>query len=209
MKVPVGRHVDFTFEEGLDFFPTPAPFTQVLIDFFNEPGREPIKPVVWEPACGNGAMSKVFIFNGHSVFSSDIKDHGYGTSPVNFLDTYVIPYSRIGCVATNPPFKIAHLFVQHGWELMNEYSSIEKMCMLLPAHWFGSEYRYHDIFQVRRPQQLIIISDRMILPYREPKINNKGKLVYHYTYPFNHCWFVWDKTMDQSATLTDWRMWNR
>lgn len=202
-SVPLGRHEDYSEKNGLDFYPTPAPFTNVLFDFYDN-GR--IKDSIWEPACGNGAMSEAMIARGHSVRSSDLMDHGYGLSPVDFLKS-AVPHGTKSIV-TNGPFKLADQFVFRAWAAMDN-TEVDFFALLLAAHWFGSDDRYQNIFSKRPPQQLIIIANRMIGKYKGEHYNKKGKLVTHYSSNFNHCWFIWDKHADQTKTLTDWRMYKK
>ena len=62
------RYVGFNVNDDRekdDFYPTPIEATQALLD------REKFTGNVLEPACGDGAMSKVLINNGYQVISSD------------------------------------------------------------------------------------------------------------------------------------------
>jgi len=56
---------------------------------------------IWECACGEGHLSKVFVENGFNAWSSDLIDRGYGEQ-IDFLK-WDLPYS--GDIVTNPPFK--------------------------------------------------------------------------------------------------------
>ncbi|MEI9984449.1 MAG: hypothetical protein WDN69_15335 [Aliidongia sp.] len=58
---------------------------------------------VWEPCCGDGAMSTVLAAQGYDVVSTDIADRGFGTPGVNFLTCHEMP---AGCrsIVTNPPY---------------------------------------------------------------------------------------------------------
>lgn len=58
----------------LDFYPTPPDVTHALMKFLR------IHPcnVVWEPACGDGAMAEVIKQYGHDVIASDLRHTGYG-----------------------------------------------------------------------------------------------------------------------------------
>ena len=40
---------------------------------------------IWEPACGEGHISKVLENHGYNVFSTDLVDRGYGIGVVDFL----------------------------------------------------------------------------------------------------------------------------
>ena len=62
-----------------DFYPTPKEAIDALIKVENLPKD------IWEPACGNGAISKPLISAGHNVISTDLNDYGYGKTGVDFL----------------------------------------------------------------------------------------------------------------------------
>lgn len=70
-----------------------------LLNSIKFPGK------IWEPACGDGAISKVMIgYGGYDVVSVDLIDRGYGESGVNFLLTTTPPEGCLS-VVTNPPYK--------------------------------------------------------------------------------------------------------
>ena len=56
---------------GPDFYPTPEWATHALIE------NEYFSGTIWEPACGNGAMSRVLKKVSADVYSSDLYDRGY------------------------------------------------------------------------------------------------------------------------------------
>ena len=81
------RYVGFNVNDDRekdDFYPTPIEATQALLD------REKFTGNVLEPACGDGAMSKVLINNGYQVISSDLFDRGYGKTGINFYAFYFL-----------------------------------------------------------------------------------------------------------------------
>lgn len=55
-----------------DFYPTPPEAVRALLSV------ETFEGSIWEPACGDGAISKVLLDAGHEVVSSDLIDRGYG-----------------------------------------------------------------------------------------------------------------------------------
>jgi hypothetical protein len=65
---------------ALDFYPTPREVTVALLEHLKLPPSQ-----IWEPACGQGAMSQVLEAYGHTVYSSDIADICYGTPGTDFL----------------------------------------------------------------------------------------------------------------------------
>lgn len=88
-----------------DFYPTPWECTQALLDtvYFPDP--------VWEPACGDGAISVVAAACGMDVVSTDLHFYGFGRGGVDFLKADVAP-SRMACIITNPPFNLAEAFIR-------------------------------------------------------------------------------------------------
>lgn len=89
----------------LDFYPTPAEVTIALLEFLKLP-----KSVIWEPACGNGAMSKILEHYQHTVISTDIATESYGMPGNNFLKEGY--HYACDCIITNPPFNLSHPFIK-------------------------------------------------------------------------------------------------
>lgn len=88
--------------EENDFYPTHPSATRALLSV------ERFDGAIWEPACGEGDLSKVLLEAGYDVVSSDLIDRGYGETPVDFLSQF---RSRAPNVVTNPPFALAVPFV--------------------------------------------------------------------------------------------------
>lgn len=87
--------------ETHDFYPTHPGATQALltVETFDGP--------IWEPACGDGAMSAVLEAAGHQVISTDLIDRGYGEGGRDFLMEWA---PRAPHIVTNPPFRWAREF---------------------------------------------------------------------------------------------------
>ena len=90
----------------LDFYPTPANVTDALLRFLKLPVG-----VVWEPACGDGAMSKVIEQHGLLVISTDLREAGYGEGGVDFL---MSAPRECDAIITNPPFALSADFVERA-----------------------------------------------------------------------------------------------
>jgi hypothetical protein len=90
-------HISGYDREGRDFYATPAWVTEALLQHIR------LRGPVWEPCCGDGAMSTVLAANGYNVFSSDIAERGFGTAGIDFLTCRSMPE---GCrsIVTNPPY---------------------------------------------------------------------------------------------------------
>jgi hypothetical protein len=85
-----------------DYYPTPPLATEALL------ASESFTGSIWEPACGDGSMSKVLIAHGHDVASTDLIDRGYGEAPHDFLTSTRTATN----IVTNPPFTLAESFVR-------------------------------------------------------------------------------------------------
>lgn len=83
--------------EGRDFYATPSWVTDALLRHVQFRGA------VWEPCCGDGAMSRVLESHGYQVTSTDIVDRGFGTPGIDVLACGSVP---AGCrsIVTNPPY---------------------------------------------------------------------------------------------------------
>lgn len=97
-----GANLDGSREKD-DFYPTPPEMTQALLS------AEKFDGGVWEPACGNGALSRELEAAGISVQSTDLVDRGFGQSRRDFLFEYqMAPNAQH--IVTNPPFKLGEQF---------------------------------------------------------------------------------------------------
>ena len=89
-----------------DFYPTPPDMTHALLAVEQFCGR------IWEPACGDGAISEILRLAGHDVVSSDLVDRGYGIARRDFLMEQMPPHAVH--IITNPPFKLGEKFWRHA-----------------------------------------------------------------------------------------------
>jgi hypothetical protein len=94
------RHSD----RGLDPYWTPDEATRALLEI------ERLPHVIWEPAAGAGAISKMLRSAGHKVTSSDIAR--YDDFDLNFSADYLTAPAPHGvqAIITNPPFRLALQF---------------------------------------------------------------------------------------------------
>lgn len=87
-----------------DFYPTPPDVTEALLDFLGMIRGTKI----WEPACGDGAMTKVMCERGYNVIGTDI------ATGTDFLTCDPI---KCDIIITNPPFSLADQFIRRANEL--------------------------------------------------------------------------------------------
>ena len=98
---------DTPSRERDDFYPTPREMTEALlsVETFDGP--------LWEPACGDGAMSCVLEDAGYDVRSSDVVHRGFGEGGVDFL---LGRHEPVANIVTNPPFKLTEAFIEKALE---------------------------------------------------------------------------------------------
>jgi hypothetical protein len=90
-----------------DFYPTPPEVTRALLSVEKFEGQ------ILEPACGDGAMSRVLEDAGYSVTSADLVDRGYGNGARDFL----MEQEKVENIVTNPPFKLVEAFIYQATAL--------------------------------------------------------------------------------------------
>lgn len=166
--------------DGPDFYPTPDWATYALID--NEAFSGPI----WEPACGDGAMSEVLKTTGNSVLSTDLYDREYGEIGIDFLD------SDQSCenIVTNPPYNSAESFVHQAKKLCKK-----KFAFLLRLAFLEGANRQKTIFSKYPPTRVWVFSER--ITFYPKNVDRKGSGTTAYA------WFVWDQN-DIGSTELKW-----
>lgn len=163
---------------GPDYFPTPAWATWALID------NEEFVGDIWEPACGDGAMSEVLSHTGNRIISSDLFDRGFGESGVDFLKIdRLVPN-----IVTNPPYNSAEGFVQSGIR-----NSTRKFALLLRLAFLEGANRQRSIFSVTPPSRVWVFSERITFYPKGAIKKGSGTTAY--------AWFVWDKDADSGTQL--------
>lgn len=116
-----GRHK--LADRGADLYETPAVAVRALL------AHETFPKVVWEPACGYGAICRVLIKAGHTVYASDFVDYGVGLGGMNFLAARTAP-PGCECIITNPPFRDAEAFVAKALELVPRVAMLLRLGFL-------------------------------------------------------------------------------
>jgi len=151
-----------------DFYRTPPVVTKSLLD------REGFPGWVWEPACGDGAISKVLKKEGLLVYSSDRFDQGYGIVGKDFLSCKAP--KKFSHVITNPPAKHAEAFIKRATEIADH-----KVAFLLKLNFLAGARRYREIFQWNPPARLYVFCKRISFYETE----DRGILEY--------AWYVWER----------------
>jgi len=165
-----------------DFYPTPPIATEALLEVESFDGE------IWEPACGDGAISKVLKERGHFVVSSDLINRGYGEYPIDFLDKMearhflLRQFNYIGGIPniiTNPPYSKGQEFVEQAIKM-----SSDKVAMLLKIQFLEGQKR-RKMFEQFPPKKIWVFSKRLTQHRDGKKGNYSGMMCF--------AWFVWEK----------------
>jgi hypothetical protein len=178
LKPTIKRFADL---DGPDFFPTPRWATFALID------NEIFEGDIWECACGDGTMSRVIEETGHSVYSSDLYDRGYGDAGVDFLECT----RSVSNIVTNPPYNCAEGFVTHGLR-----QARGKLALLLRLAFLEGANRANTIFAITPPTRVWVFSERITFYPKGAEVRGSGTTAY--------AWFVWDKAVASRSTELRW-----
>jgi hypothetical protein len=171
-------------ERGDDLYETPVVAVQALLR------HERLPRVIWEPACGPGAIVKVLRAAGHQVVASDLVDYGTDLQDHarrDFLFERRAP-DGVQAIVTNPPFKLASEFVAHALDLC------PRVVMLLRLSFIESVSRT-AILDGGHLARIHVFKNRLPMMHRAgwtgPKVSN----------PTAFAWFVWNRDHRGPATL--------
>jgi hypothetical protein len=154
----------------LDFYPTPKAVTIALMKFLN------LKPcTIWEPACGNLAMSNIFKQFGHSVIETDI------ITGVDYLTTE----RTADAIMTNPPFNLSHLFIEKA------VKEAEVVAMLLKSQYWHAKKRL-TLFEANPPAYVLPLTWRPDFLEHERSDGKKGAPT------MEVAWSVWIKGITET-----------
>ncbi len=170
------RRVD---SDGPDFYPTPAWCTEALLRV------ESFQGTIHEPACGDGAISKVLEDAKYSVLSSDLYHRGFGLSGVDFLRSTLAWKSEdeeVKNIITNPPYALAEKFVLRALSLAKY-----KVAFLLRLAFLESTTRHKSIFSSQPPTRVWIFSERVTMYPTGVQTAGSGTTAY--------AWFVWESAL--------------
>jgi len=152
---------------------------------------ENFKDTIWEPACGEGHLSKKMEKHGKSVLSTDLIDRGYGTSGIDFLKTWD---AWNGDIITNPPYKYAQEFVEHAMELIKKSDVADlKVAMFLKLTFLEGQKR-KKLFEKYPPKVVYVFSQRQKCAINGD-FENTGSSAACYA------WFVWQKDYKEETII--------
>jgi len=179
---------DAAKRERNDFYRTPEWVTAALMV------RETFPGPILEPACGDGAISKMLEARGNVVISSDLVDHGYGTPGVDFMNSlYKV---EIGSIVTNPPFRLIESFVHRALQI-----ATDKVAILGRLLWLEGAGRRDRIFDGHTPlARVYVISERANIARQDDEhrdTDGRGGMI-------AYAWYLWDKKNYNGTTEVKW-----
>ena len=150
---------------------------------------------IYEPACGEGHLSKRLVEFGHKVVSTDLIDRGFGAGGIDFLAVKELPRD-CKCILTNPPYKYALEFIKHSLELLPDDG---ECVMLLKTTFLEGKKRYKELFSEHPPRYIYQFSERLLCAKNadfEGMRAGGGSAV-------SYAWFVFTPC-NKSLPIVDW-----
>ncbi|WEK05746.1 MAG: hypothetical protein P0Y65_05685 [Candidatus Devosia phytovorans] len=169
--------------EANDFYPTPPEPTRALLHA--EINRLRDFPLVWEPACGDGAMVREMEALGLAVVRSDLVDRGCGADITDFYEFTSGPKA----IVTNPPFSECGWgngkarWLKHALDVLE----VDYMALLMNWGWPGAG-GLAPFYAAHPPARVYLM---------RWKIDFTGQGAP----PMLNAWFVWDKKHQGETVL--------
>lgn len=161
--------------EAFDYYATDPRAVEMLLEL------EQFSPVIWEPACGEGHISKVLQAHGYEVISTDLIYRGFGDSePLDFLKETLGDFE--GDIITNPPYSMGLEFVQRALESVRPGG---KVAMFLKVQFLEGQKR-GEFFRHTPPRKVYISRSRLAC-YKNGDMTGKPESAIAYA------WYVWEK----------------
>ena len=158
-----------------DYYATDPRAVEMLLQM------ETFAPVIWEPACGEGHISKVLQAHGYEVISTDLIYRGFGDpEPLNFLEETLDGFE--GDIITNPPYKYALQFVEQA---LNSVQPGRKVAMFLKLQFLEGKNR-KEFFKENPPKAVYVSSSRL-------NCAKNGEFEKYTSSAVAYAWFVWEK----------------
>lgn len=161
--------------DKVNFYATDPKAVELLLEV------EKFQRKIWEPACGEGHISKVLKAHGHTVLSSDLYNYGYGGHDLDFLSPEMRDEMWGGDIITNPPYKRAAEFVEQALRLVRSRAKVAMFLRLTFLEGVGRR----ELFQSNPPKTVYVSSNRLQCGKNGVFGGNRSAVAY--------CWIVWEK----------------
>ena len=167
--------------EENDFYATDPIAAEWLVNLENLDNN------IWECACGQGHLAKVFEAHGYNVKATDLIDRGYGEGGVDFLQC---DEKFDGDIITNPPYKYAEQFIQHALTLI---PNGKKVCMFLKVQFLEGKGR-KALYAIYPPHYIYVSSSRIACIKNGVEVCNAIQA---------YAWYIWEKGY-KGDTIIKW-----
>lgn len=179
-----------------DYYATEPKAVEMLLEL------EKIRPIVLEPFCGEGHISKVLLNNGHQVLSSDLIDRGFGfradIREYKLLDNNLYCRDKLVLdtdfdIVTNPPYKNVNEFTEYTLNLLRPGC---KLIQFLKLTFMETNGR-RELFKNYPVKKVWVSSARLTAAKNGDfeKYGHKRAVAY--------CWYVWEKGYS-GETIIKW-----
>jgi predicted RNA methylase len=158
-----------------EYYPTPPEATRALLSVERFDGP------IWEPACGEGAISTVLLDAGHDVVSTDLVARGYGEGGIDFLAERE---ARARHIITNPPYGrgLGDAFVLKALELTRGNGGSVGMLLNLASLCHPGR---HDLWVGHPPAVIYALDELVCWPEGRRELARSSTATHRY------CWVVW------------------
>ncbi len=160
--------------EQNDYYATDPKAMEKLLEY------ETFNQNIWEPACGEGNLSKVLKANGYNVYSTDLIDRKYQDKQLDFLESNLL---FNGDIITNPPFKYSVEFILKALDSI-EYGN--KVAMFMKLNYLSGKRRFKEIYSKYPPSKVYIFTGRVDCSKNNKPEGFKGNGI-------DYAWFIWEK----------------
>lgn len=164
-----------------DYYATEPKAVELLLE------QEEFCQTIWEPACGEGHISKVLQEYGYDVTSTDLIERGYGQGNVDFL-LQDRTDMRVDII-TNAPYKFAKEFAEHALDVV---ANGQKVALFVKLTFLEGQNR-RALFDKYPPKRVYVSSAR--LQCGKNGIFDKEHSAVAYI------WVVWEKGYTGKTTL--------
>ena len=172
------NHSDHEREQD-DYYATDPIASELLLEV------EPDLSNIWECACGEGHLAKVFDKYGKLGKASDLVDRGYGTQE-DFINNIFVNFNPQfqwgGDIVTNPPYRFAKEFILQALKVIADG---RKVCMFLKLTFLEGKDR-KEMFKEYPPKTVYVSSSRI-------KCALGGDFDSIGSSASAYAWFVWQK----------------
>lgn len=162
--------------DSLDDFPTQPWATRALLKYvlpYSFTHRS-----AWEPACNRGYMAKPLAEFFNEVYCSDI--HDYGWDGQHSVEDFLFTEKSVDWIITNPPFKLAERFIEHGLK-----QARQGVAVIVRSSFLEGVGRYQNLYSRTPPSIVAQFVERV--PMVKGRVDKKISTATSYS------WLVFEK----------------